>query len=627
MNSRTATNGVVLRILPARLIGLLVTLVPGLTGCAGEEGLVNLTEENQWEIHFQSDGPGPGDHQRISRSTAWQPLDPTSTYHTPEGTRFIWLRTRLPATIDGYDHVMVRRCLGIFEYYQGDQLIGRAGRWDPTAPLKRTMDSLDFSHVLAGNYGGQMLTVRLVALDSSLANECRWIAIGKEKSFLRLAVGYNIGFFVVGIICLVLGLQGLIIYGLRRQSIMLSFSLFSLAGGILCLSYCPLIIMITGQARLQISMLIYLTMIVPLLLYDFLRHVIITKGFPWIRAIIAVRLVWTVAVLSGGQFGLTYLDFRQVHQYLILVETIILTALVLRNTVRGKKDDTILAVGTLISTGIIVHDMMVTRNIIASPYYLMDLGILSFMLTLATVTARRFLETERYFQEQKRRILEIANVELETEVAKKSRDVERQITLLENASLELSRNRMRLAAEQRQNARILIGEPDTGVRQEIRMALAGTGVTVETFEKESEGERVIAEQSGHADILCIGDEFIHLADDFHRANPEGRVVWFSQKGLDQNLETMRNRSFITNLIGQDKGVKGAAGKEILTTVSKLINEDVFGLEKYLNWGAEIIDLTITGSENRDRYHDVIRKHLTRLGIGRRTQQKAILLAD
>jgi hypothetical protein len=67
-------------------------------------------------------------------------------------------------------------------------------------------------------------------------------------------------------------------------------------------------------------------------------------------------------------------------------------------------------------------------------------------------------------------------------------------------------------------------------------------------------------------------------------------------------------------------------EELGITVQKLLRREIFGLEKYLTWGIEIRELTLTDSEHRRSLVDEMGEDVQRAGLGPRALA-ATLIAD
>ncbi len=68
-------------------------------------------------------------------------------------------------------------------------------------------------------------------------------------------------------------------------------------------------------------------------------------------------------------------------------------------------------------------------------------------------------------------------------------------------------------------------------------------------------------------------------------------------------------------------------EELLATVQKLIRADVFGLEKYMTWGAEIRSYTIEDTRDRDAAVNALAKDIVDVGLPDRIGSMVSVIAD
>jgi hypothetical protein len=63
-------------------------------------------------------------------------------------------------------------------------------------------------------------------------------------------------------------------------------------------------------------------------------------------------------------------------------------------------------------------------------------------------------------------------------------------------------------------------------------------------------------------------------------------------------------------------------KELLVTIEKLVGGEIFGLEKYLCWGANVIQLELRHTDEKYVAIDLLQNYATSLGLGTRAQALA-----
>ncbi len=75
------------------------------------------------------------------------------------------------------------------------------------------------------------------------------------------------------------------------------------------------------------------------------------------------------------------------------------------------------------------------------------------------------------------------------------------------------------------------------------------------------------------------------------------------------------------------GEAGPDAADLLATARKLADGEIFGLEKYLHWGAELSELRLRGSAERPEALEVVEAHALRLGIPSRLRALLCTVTD
>ncbi len=90
---------------------------------------------------------------------------------------------------------------------------------------------------------------------------------------------------------------------------------------------------------------------------------------------------------------------------------------------------------------------------------------------------------------------------------------------------------------------------------------------------------------------------------------------------DHNVEHLLMRSNTEGLAGLDR-------REVLTTVEKILRQDLFGIDKYLTaFGVELCQLEVTCAEDRDSIVEQVSEYACALGAGRELGRVAAMITD
>ncbi len=69
------------------------------------------------------------------------------------------------------------------------------------------------------------------------------------------------------------------------------------------------------------------------------------------------------------------------------------------------------------------------------------------------------------------------------------------------------------------------------------------------------------------------------------------------------------------------------GEELLTTIQKLLRRDLFGVDKYMAWGAEVRDFALSDARDRDDIVAAIAREATAIGLPDRVGSLVSVIAD
>lgn len=182
-----------------------------------------------------------------------------------------------------------------------------------------------------------------------------------------------------------------------------------------------------------------------------------------------------------------------------------------------------------------------------------------------------------------------------------------------------------LAEQAVKRKRILLAETDRKQQITAKMALGGTGVELDVTSDYETGQQLL--EKNQYDVLCVNSELIQLAAHAYAHQPETQIVFMTSENIPTYLALLQQYPFLSNIISRNDEDRTFTLKNILTTVSKLINQDLFGLEKYLSWGVEVRQHTIVHSEDRTTLIENMEEDLMNLGVRRALVQKCSAVVE
>lgn len=198
----------------------------------------------------------------------------------------------------------------------------------------------------------------------------------------------------------------------------------------------------------------------------------------------------------------------------------------------------------------------------------------------SNILADRLVKTN-----EKARLFEIANRELH----------EAQMDLEKTGS----RNVLMVAADRKQLAL-------------AKVALGSTGVALDTANEMDAAKEMLGGKSYDAviaDESCL--DFLQYAKS---ANCPGRLVMMTTKDVTSNLETLKRMLAIDTMMTRDPEDRPLTVRTILTTLTKVLSHDLFGLEKYLSWGVEVESRPVRSSSERENLREEMHGYFKKMGV-------------
>ncbi|XGC80405.1 cyclic nucleotide-binding domain-containing protein [Bdellovibrio bacteriovorus] len=168
------------------------------------------------------------------------------------------------------------------------------------------------------------------------------------------------------------------------------------------------------------------------------------------------------------------------------------------------------------------------------------------------------------------------------------------------------------AIEKSGGGKVLLVEPDKKQQLPIRMALGGTGVQLDIASDSAMGNAFLAENT--YDIVLCEEACVDVLKEVQDKKASPFPVLLTSKDVQGNLKILEHNRFVNHIISRDAEDKNATIRYVLTALSKLLNKDLFGIEKYLTWGVDVQSRTVTHSAQRESLREDIFAYFKKMGI-------------
>jgi CRP-like cAMP-binding protein len=158
--------------------------------------------------------------------------------------------------------------------------------------------------------------------------------------------------------------------------------------------------------------------------------------------------------------------------------------------------------------------------------------------------------------------------------------------------------------------KVLLLEPNKKQQNIIKTAVGGAGVDIFMASSLDEGKQHFSENK--PDLICCDSSFADFLFWTQQQNYLGESILLESGQIDFNrLSTL---PFVQNVVSRNLEDRVGTAKSIITSLSKILHNDYFGIEKYLAWGTEVRSLNVTGSKDREPIKEQLAQHFQSLGI-------------
>lgn len=182
--------------------------------------------------------------------------------------------------------------------------------------------------------------------------------------------------------------------------------------------------------------------------------------------------------------------------------------------------------------------------------------------------------------------------------------------LFEIANREL--HQAQVALDKLGDARVLLVEADRKQLVMAKMAVGATGVTLDIASDITAG-RDLYKQNKYDAVIC-DETNLELLNEINAVAPDSKLVFMTSKDVHENLPLLKNMMSIDNLITRDPDDRGFTMRMILTTLTKLLTNDIFGIDKYLTWGVDVQSKAVKSSKEREGLRDQMCEYFKKLGL-------------
>lgn len=162
---------------------------------------------------------------------------------------------------------------------------------------------------------------------------------------------------------------------------------------------------------------------------------------------------------------------------------------------------------------------------------------------------------------------------------------------------------------------------DTNKKQQViaKLALGGTGVILDTVSTVEEGRAKL--EAKKYDLIMFDSHNIDLANWAVESNPGIGLVLMTSDQIPSYLPALKRLKVTPQIVSRDEADRTFTVKNIVTTVTKILSRDFFGIEKYISWGVDVQTLPVVSSKQRGTIIGEVTAYFERLGVRRANRDR------
>jgi CRP-like cAMP-binding protein len=195
--------------------------------------------------------------------------------------------------------------------------------------------------------------------------------------------------------------------------------------------------------------------------------------------------------------------------------------------------------------------------------------------------------------------------------------------LFEISNRELYQAQRRLESTVDKSA--LLVEPDKKQLVLAKMAVGCTGVHLDAVSTVEEGRKLL--QTKKYDAVIVDENGVELLSDVNSTLPGAQFIMMCSKSPKENLTFLFQNLNLKICITRDLEQRNLTTKLILATLGKVLNQDYFGIEKYLSWGVDVHTETLKASMQRVNLNEKMKTYFRKVGVRNTILDRVFTVAE
>ena len=162
------------------------------------------------------------------------------------------------------------------------------------------------------------------------------------------------------------------------------------------------------------------------------------------------------------------------------------------------------------------------------------------------------------------------------------------------------------------SSQILVLEESIKSSNTIRMALRASGISAFLIDKANDVFKILEANQHHA--LLLSSNFIDLVQPIYERFPDLKIALNLHNHLLEYVALIHQINVPISLLCHHNMNNTLTKRALSAATFKFSTQDIFGIQKYLNWGTELHQTTIQSSLHRKAVIDSVEDHFRMYGI-------------
>lgn len=171
----------------------------------------------------------------------------------------------------------------------------------------------------------------------------------------------------------------------------------------------------------------------------------------------------------------------------------------------------------------------------------------------------------------------------------------------------------------------LLVEPDKKQLVLAKMAVSCTGVFLDAVSNGADSIEKLSKET--YDAAVVDSSEIDLFHEMKATHPKTKFVAMCPTGILDTIKLLLKNPDIDFAISRDLEDRNLTVKLIMTTLTKVLNNDYFGIQKYLAWGVDVQESVIRGSKDRLLLNSTMENYFKSMGVRSSILSRVFIVAE